>query len=462
MRLRAYLKVRRAGFVLAAMLLALGALTAAQAAVVSLAGGYNGTGKAAAMAMILDQDEDRIYGRIVDGRNNVFQIGGRVNGRTVQGTLYNAAISANFQIELKPSGLKFVIIPLVDGKPNLGAMKQISFERGRVTHPALADYRAPAPRQGEMIGLLAFLDNYPSWDKAQVVVAFKGLPEKDRALLRTYDHLQADLMNRLCRGGADTGDILSISKGGSLDCVRLVALVDRADEAGALRAFYDRAELQRAALYTRIACERSVYAASRCAQEAVGAPPPWRDAAHIFGDLKDARAQASKVGPVPSLLAPRLAMPKLQPVSASPSPPRTLPMPAPQGAADQSAPLGRAGAPAALAPSAQPRRSGFVAFFQSKPAGAGQSAGAAPSETDDLLASLDLKLKPSTAKEQAKLMMPKVSAEEGFLARVRAKMRARPLPAKSTDAKAEGEGITGSVVKVPTPRPRPATRQHLG
>lgn len=443
MWLPARLRVRRAGLAMAAALMALAFAAPGLAAVVNLAGGYVGTGKAAAMAMILDQDEDRIYGRIVDGRNNVFQVSGRVNGRAVQGTLYNSSISANFQIELKPSGLKFVIIPLVDGKPDLGAMKQIAFERGRVAHPALADYRAPAPRQGEMVGLLAFLDSYPGWDRAQVVVAFKGLPEKDRALIRKYDHLQADLMNRLCRGGAEAGEIASISKGESVDCARLVALVDSADEAGALKAFHDRSEIQRVALYTKIACERNVYPAARCTGEI--APPPWSDAARILGDLMDARAQAPRIGPIPASV-PRLAMPKLQPLSDRPA--RTLPMPPPQQPA-KTLPAETAGGP----PPTRKSGSGFVAFFQPKPS---EQSSAAEPDAEDLLSSLNLKLKPSTAKEQARLLAPKPTPDD-FLERVRAKMRARPAPAKGAEAKPGGDGVSGAAVKTPVPRPRPAS-----
>jgi len=457
MWLRANMKVRSPGFALATILLTLAlSLSRAHAAVISLAGGYIGTGKASAMAMILDQDEDRIYGRIVDGKNNVFQVSGRVNGRAVQGTLYNQAISANFQIELKPSGLKFVIIPLVDGRPNLGAMKQISFERGRVTHPSLADYRAPAPRQGEMIDLLAFLENYRSWDKAALVAGFEGLPEKDRAELRKFDHVQADLMNRLCRGGAAAEEIASISKGEGADCARFVALFDGADEAGILRAFYDKAEAQRAALYTRIACERNVYAASRCAEAQLAPPKSWLTAARILGDLKEARSRAPSIGPTPTFTAPRLTLPLLEPASARPA--RTLPMPPPQ------VPLQPKGVktsakmintPALPPPPLKSSGSGFVAFFQSKPA---DPVAADPNAADDdLFAALDLRLKPSTAREQAKLLTPKPSRAEGFLARVREKMRARPEGAKGAGAQTKGVGVSGAVGKVPMPRPRPAS-----
>lgn len=461
MWLRANLKVRPAGFALAAIFLALAlSLSRAHAAVVSLAGGYNGTGKASAMAMILDQDEDRIYGRIVDGKNNVFQVSGRVNGRAVQGTLYNQAISANFQIELKPSGLKFVIIPLVDGKPNLGAMKQISFERGRVSHPSLADYRAPAPRQGEMIDLLAFLENYRSWDKAAVVAGFKGLPEKDRAEVRKYDHVQADLMNRLCRGGADAGEIASISKGQGADCVRFIAFFDSADEAGVLRTFYDKVEIQRAALYTKIACERNVYAGSRCAEAQLAPPKAWLTAARILGDLTEARSRAPSIGPTPTFTAPRLTLPRLEPTSASGPPARTLPMPPPQVPLQQKE---TKTSTAAINTPALPSRplkasgSGFVAFFQSKPADAAAPAAGSNSGTDDLFAALDFTLKPSTAHEQAKLLTPKPSRAEGFLNRVREKMRARPERAKGVGAQTKGVGVSGAVGKVPMPRPRPAS-----
>jgi hypothetical protein len=449
--------VRWAGFWLASLLLTLAPalLSRAEGAVLSLAGGYNGTGRGAGMAMILEQDEDRIYGRIVDGRSNVYQISGRVNGNAVQGTVYNQASSANFQLELAPSGLKLVIVPLVDGRPDLAAMKQISFERGRITHPALADYRVPPPRPGDLLDVLAFLENYRSWTKEEVAIGFSGLADKDRAAIRTFDHLQADIMNRLCRTKTSPGDLAAISKGQPLDCARLEAVFDSAEEAGVMRGFYDMAEFQRGALYAKIACDRNLTAASRCTGNAPAAQGAgnWRDAGRIIADLSARREQPGPVGATPIFAPPRLAAP----VASQAAPSLKLP---PAIAAPPTKPA----EPVKAVTAGQPAgKSGFVAFFQSKTAKVSEPelTPAGPAQAGDRFADLDMTLIPSTAGGAAKSAQPP-SAAPDFMTRVQRKMRERPVPPKVSarppagpDANPGKAGASSSPAKVPKPRPRP-------
>jgi hypothetical protein len=460
MWLRSKVKVRRASFRLAILLLwaAATGLASAHAAVLSLAGGYNGTGRATGMAMILEQDEERIYGRIVDGLSNIYQISGRVNGNTVQGTVYNQASAANFQLELGPSGLKLVLVPLVDGRPDLAAMKQVSFERGRITHPALADYRVPPPRPGDVLDVLAFLESYRSWTKEEVAIGFAGLADKDRAAIRKFDHLQADIMNRLCRTKTAPGDLAAISIGQALDCAELTAVFDGAEQAGVLRRFTDMAEFQRGALYAKIACDRNLTAASRCTGNAPAGQDArdWRDAGRIIADLSTARGQPGPVGAAPSFAPPRLAAPALPQPPGSGASVRALPRP--------KAPPSKAAEPVKTAGAEQPAdKSGFVAFFQSKTPTVTEPEPAPVAQTrpESLFADLDMSLRPSTALAAAKSVQPP-DAEADFMTRVERKMRERPVPSKvsiappaGSDAKLNHDGASGTVVKVPNPRPRP-------
>lgn len=391
------MSVRTAGRWLAGclMFILLGISDPAKSANAAFAGGYNGTSRAAGMAMILEQDEDRIYGRIVDGQSNVFQISGQVNGNAVQGTLYNQVSSANFQLELKPTGLKFVIIPIVGGQPDLAAMKQLSFERGRITNPALADYRIPGPRSGDVVDILPFLESLRVWSKEEVATAYAGVADRYRQLIGQFDHLQADLMNRLCRARVSGADLAAISKGESLDCTRLTALFNRAEDAGTLQRFNEQAEEQRAQLYARVACERGLYAPSRCVNLA-SSPSAWQDASRIVPGFTSDRAQARFSQPAPKLMPP------------GPTNPET--------------PL----APTAAHPRERP---GLVAPDPSKRAMVSESelSRANQKTAPAVLPELDLTLRPSSG-DADRDASDTPDPDEALLARVRGKMRVRPSP----------------------------------
>jgi hypothetical protein len=444
-----------AGFLLANQII----VGVAWAAVSSFAGSYNGTGRAAGMALVIEQEDDRVYGRVVDGQSNVFQLTGTVNGNAIQGTLYNPSSAANFQLELRPSGLQFVIIPLVDGRPELSAMKRLVFERGRVTHPALADYRVPAPRAGALVDVMTFLGNYRSWTKDEVAIGYGGVPARDRATINGYDHLQTDIMVRLCRANAAPAEISVISQRQALGCPQLIALFDRADDAGVLDRFRDMAEFQRGALYTKLACERNLYPASRCigsAQFSNAAAPAWQSAEKIFADLQAAKGRLSLSAPA-SVAPPQLPYSSLGAnnsraalIAAAPAP-QPKPAPPPQGGpAKPVLAVPQRDEPVKAMPAARqmPRERDLTAARREAIASA--------------VSGLDMTLRPSVGR-RGDAEPDRFDPQGPLLQRVRAKMRERPVPPRAALAPDEARGppnapaanLPGVTRKIPNPRPRP-------
>ena len=273
--------------------------TPAWASAAFYAGGYNGSGPASGMAMILEQNDNKIFGRLVDGQNNVFQLNGEVSGRTASGTLQNEKANASFELEMRPSGVKFVFIPFTaDGRPNHSGRKHYTFARGRVAHPSLADYRVPAPKSGDSVDVILFLENYRGWSDEEVAIAYDGVPEADRSLIRLFDHLQADMMLRLCRAEAEQKYLDEVFDGQPIDCAGLVALADLAESKGVIREFYDATEFQRGALYTTFACNRDIYPPNRCMtvdKMASRAAMTWKNAKVIFTSLNEKETRMAEV-----------------------------------------------------------------------------------------------------------------------------------------------------------------------
>jgi hypothetical protein len=262
----------------------------------SFAGGYNGTGKAAGMSMVLSDNGEEVYGRLVDGENNAYQLTGHAGGSMAEGHLVSPLTTAIFQIEMQPAGVQFMLIPTTrDGKPNLEAARQYSFALGAVKNPALADFHIAPPRSGETVDITRFLENYRSWAPKEVAYGYAGLSDHDRAIINEFDYLQADLMNRLCRGDAPTASLMTVADREDVDCEELTALVDKAKAADLDKGFNEGAEAQRSELYAVFACNRGLYAAGRC--DGVNAVPKraardWTPARTIFASVSKLGARS--------------------------------------------------------------------------------------------------------------------------------------------------------------------------
>ena len=259
------------------------------AALASLTGSYSGTGPATGMAMVLNESNGQVYGRMVDGQGNIYRLSGEIDGGIVDGRLYSQEAAAAFELLPQSSGLEFTLIPTTsDGRANRAAAKAYAFARSKAVIKALASFRVTPPKRGESVDTLAFLENYRGWKDKDVANAYRSISDRDRALINRFDHLQADLMARLCRGGAPTASIMAVSDKEHLDCAETTALVDQNQQIGSMQGFDATVDSQRNALYGVLACSRGSYPAGRCTDiNAIvkHAAESWQDVSQIFADL---------------------------------------------------------------------------------------------------------------------------------------------------------------------------------
>ncbi|MFZ1989846.1 MAG: hypothetical protein WAW96_08750 [Alphaproteobacteria bacterium] len=304
---------------------------------VSFTGRYDGTRTAAGLAMVLSEDGGELHGRIAAAGKDIYLLNGQVDRNAAKGHLTSPGALADFELEWQPSEVIFTLTPLLaDGTPNPGAQKQYAFVRGKANNPALANYHAEPPRRGDSVGITQFLENYRGWSPKEVAIGYSGLSDLDRALINDYDHLQADLMNRLCRGDAPRASLMTVTDHQDVDCDALTSLIDKARATHQIANFNTAADDQRSALYSVVACMHNLYSADQCAN--IGAEPKraaenWQSAGRIFADISTYGARSGAL--VDEVLdkdpdhAPRDAAPKLQPHAVLPSGASALPSAAP-------------------------------------------------------------------------------------------------------------------------------------
>ena len=255
----------------------------------SFTGRYDGTGTAAGLAMVLSEDGGELHGRVAAAGQDIYLLSGHVDRAVARGHLTSPGALADFKLQWQPSEMIFTLMPLLaDGTPNPGAQKQYAFVRGKAASPALASYHAEPPRNGESIGITRFLENYRGWSPNEVAAGYAGLSDMDRALINDYDHLQADLMNRLCRGNAPRASLMTVTDHQDVDCDALTGLIDKAQFTHQIAGFNSAADDQRSALYSVVACMHDQYSAQQCAD--IGAEPKraaqnWQSAGRIFADI---------------------------------------------------------------------------------------------------------------------------------------------------------------------------------
>lgn len=304
------------------------------ASATSFTGRYDGTGSAAGLAMVLSQDGAELHGRIAAAGKDVYLMSGRIAGDAAAGEMTNPGARADFKLEWKPGEIVFTLTPLLaDGAENPTAAKQYAFLRGKAASPALANYRVEPPARGESVEVTRFLESYRGWSPKEVAAGYAGLSDLDRSLINDFDHLQADIMYRLCQGGAPRASLMSVSAHQDVDCDTLTSLVDKAQASHQIAAFNLAADDQRGALYSVVACMHDLYSADKCEgvrEEPKHAAQDWQSAGRIFADISTYGAKSGAL--VDEVLETDLA-------DAQRSAAR---VPVPNGAAPSSAPVSQA------------------------------------------------------------------------------------------------------------------------
>ena len=262
----------------------------------NFSGRYDGMGGAAGLAMVLSQDEAEMHGRIAAGGKDVYLMSGQVAGKAVSGHLTGPRAHADFKLEWQPGEIIFTLTPLLsDGSENHAASKLYAFRRGKAAMSALADYHPEPPNRGESVEITRFLENYRSWSPREVAIGYAGLSDWDRSLIDDYDHLQADIMNRLCQGAAPRASLMSATTHEDVDCDALTSLIDKAKATHRIAGFDAEADNQRSALYSVVACMHNLYAGDKCAGLSTAperAGETWQSAGNIFSGMSGYGAQS--------------------------------------------------------------------------------------------------------------------------------------------------------------------------
>lgn len=276
---------------------------AAPASARDFTGNFNGIGSAKGMVLSLTEVQGRLVGRLAaaDGRSYALN-GARRNSegeKTIAGAQGDLRLSgvtspvAFFRIEERPLGIQFLFIPVSGaGKPDMSAARDYAFLTQGVDVKSAKNFIA-APRMGEKIDLLRFIDEFRQWDPRDVARVYVSLAEREKGLIQIYDHASADILWRVCATKPPNELVSQAMVDELLDrqqttCAQLMPVVKAAEAGGLFPEFLRRARFQFEVIRETTICALGKSSPAKCADvSALGAPliVHWRDARSIMREL---------------------------------------------------------------------------------------------------------------------------------------------------------------------------------
>ena len=257
----------------------------------SFNGQYDGIADAAGMELSLQEVNERIIGRFVDGEGEQYAINGRRTGDTAQGALTRQGALAYFHMEVRPLGLQFLHIPRTpDGKPNIKAALEYSFIQRGVGLPETTSFEPPP--SGD-VDILVFAENFRKWSLADVARLYSELAPAHRTLLQLFDHASAELLWRVCQTQPPNSSVTQaflteLLERQNTNCPAYLADVEAARASGLFDEFIRKADFQFGLVRETVKCDQGRMPEIKCADISALSGTlilRWRDAASIMREL---------------------------------------------------------------------------------------------------------------------------------------------------------------------------------
>lgn len=113
---------------------------------------------------------------------------------------------------------------------------------------------APPQRGARAIEPRGFVSSFPYWSAAAAARGYALLEPRWRSVIKLFPHVQAELIWRVCRGGARGASVGEALAGQGLSCKTALSAVSRAQSSGKLGRFRDAAAQERRTLLTVLDC----------------------------------------------------------------------------------------------------------------------------------------------------------------------------------------------------------------
>ncbi len=160
----------------------------------------------------------------------------------------------------EPLGLSFVMVPLDAGDVPIAAQTEayLFLKEGVSAPPRPARYVPPPEGPGGTIDPRAFVESYSFWPSKNVAWGYEMVRGRYRTLIRLHPVVQADILWKLCRGGASPAALAEALRGQGVSCDDVLATFGRMLKPGGsvapFNAFRRDVEAQKAALVEAIHC----------------------------------------------------------------------------------------------------------------------------------------------------------------------------------------------------------------
>lgn len=288
----------------------------------TLSGRYVGFGGSAGAVLTLAQQGARVLGQFTDSAGHVYRLDGQAVGARAQGALARAGARSFFLLETRPLGVQFMVIPAApDGSPDMDSAVQMALARddadvrGLIDPDADDNAEARAGSGAAGVPALEAVLGEGALSGRALADAYAALPARLRELVRLFDHVQADVVGRLCAGVAaglvpagHRGVALAL-EGQAGDCATIHRLRAQALRGRGRDVFAARLGVQRDLLAATLACNddggagvgggRGDAAAAVC--QTAGAMnaamfEQWRPAAAIFAALAEEAGDGAQSG----------------------------------------------------------------------------------------------------------------------------------------------------------------------